>query len=101
MTNLPAPQWLRLSEAIERISKIAEIDDDKARAWLARIMADRLVNYDKQTLFRILTYEKRDRRWHFRARSNWGSEPNINWQRSTIWAPHHKRIIDVDLTIEV
>ena len=101
MANFPGPQWLRLPDAVERVGRVPAVDDQEARAWIVRTMADLLPKYDKQELFRIPAYSGRTRRWFNKVAKSWAAEPKVSWAASTIRAPHPVRIIDADLIIEV
>jgi hypothetical protein len=58
-----APQWLRLSEAVEHLSTITGFDKINAQGWLLRAIQDRLrgdkARYGKQEMFRIPGYPMR------------------------------------------
>jgi hypothetical protein len=77
------PQWLRLREAIQHLCDLAGFDEDRAKSWLIRAIQDRLNPNNPGPMFRLPA-------WRYSPRFPWRSvsTSEIDWENSTIVAPH-------------
>src|SRR5258706_240583 len=82
-----APRWLRLHQAVD-VLKNRGLSSDDAKAGLTRWIQDQLNPRSLPGMFRLPHWRHSP---HFRG-LDWVTTPVIDWENSTIKAPHSYRM---------